>query len=484
MTNSIKSTTLVGMWWSFIENIAGSGITFIVTLILARILTPQEFGVIGIINIFIVIFNSIADSGFSNALIRKINVSNDDYNTVFILNIVLGVFLFFILFICAPYISYFFENNELVSLTRVMGLIVIINAFGIIQRTILTKRIDFRTQTKVSVIASIGSGIVGIGMAIMNFGVWSLVGQQIIRQVLSSSLLWIFNNWRPTLEFSITSFKELFGFGWKLLVSGLINNIWEQLYTIVIGKCYTTESLGQYTRARGFTDIVSINLTSVIQRVSFPVLSSIQDERERMKQAYKKIIKSSMFITFVLMLGLAAIAKSMVLVLVGDKWLPSVEYIQIICFSSMLYPLHAINLNMLQVQGRSDLFLYLEILKKIIAFGPLMLGVFIGIKWMLWGSVLSGLIAYYLNSYYSGKLLQYSIKEQIVDIMPSFLLSILMAVIVYSISFISISPFIILPLQLILGAIVIVVLGEVSSLQEYKEIKGIFLSILTKIKNG
>lgn len=484
MTSSLRSRTLVGMGWSFIDNIAGSGISFIVTLILARILSPEEFGLLGIITIFIVIFNSIVDSGFSSALVRKNNVSNEDYNTVFITNVVLSVFLFFLLFFCAPYIAAFFKNKELIPLTRTMAIIVIINALGIIQRTILTKKIDFKSQTKVSVTASLGSGVIGIGMAIKGFGVWSLVGQQITRQVLSSFLLWFFTNWRPSIRFSISSFKELFGFGWKLLVSGLINNIWEQFYTIVIGKFYSTDSLGQYTRAKGFTDIISLNLTAVVQRVTYPILSSIQDEKERMKQAYKKIIKSYMLVTFVLMLGLAAIAEPMVMVLIGAKWLPCVDFIQIVCFSAMLYPLHAINLNMLQVQGRSDLFLYLEIAKKIVAIGPLLLGVFIGIKWMLWGSVFTGIIAYYLNSYFSGKYLDYPITEQVKDIFPSFILALFMSAIVYIVSLIPISFYIILPLQLIVGALVVILIGEISKLTEYLEIKEILHTAINKIKNG
>lgn len=481
MSETLKNKTIKGVSWSFIDNIAGSGIMFLVGLILARILTPKEFGLIGIISIFIAVFNSIVDSGFSNALIRKNNSTHVDYNTVFIFNLILSGVLFLGLYFFAPFIGTFFKEPQLVPLTRAMSVIVLINAFALVQRTLLVKRVDFKTQTKISIIASITSGVVGIGMALIGFGVWSLVAQQITRQLLNTIFLWIFNKWIPKLEFSIKSFKELFGFGWKLLLSGLISTIWEQLYQVVIGKFYTKSDLGQFTRGKQFTDIFSSNLTGVVQRVSYPVLSTIQDDNERLKHAYKKVIKSSMFVTFILMLGLAAVAKSMVLVLIGEKWLPSVDFIQIISFSAMLYPLHAINLNMLQIKGRSDLFLILEIIKKTVAVGPILLGIFIGIKAMLWCSVFTGFIAYYLNSYYSGRDLKYGILEQIKDILPSFLIAIVMAAIVWAISLINISPFILLPIQIIVGFVIIFAIGEKTKMNEYVEIKEIIVSTINKI---
>ena len=455
---SLKSKTVKGIGWSFADNISGSGISFLVGLVLARLLTPNEYGLIGIITIFIAVFNSIVDSGFSNALIRKKNAGNIDYNTVFTFNLLLSIALF-----------------------RVMSIIIVINAFAIIQRTILVRKVDFKTQTKVSFIASMTSGVIGIGMAIGECGVWSLVGQQISRQLLNTLFLWVFNTWRPVLQFSIKSFRELFSFGWKLLVSSLIDTVWKEIYQVVIGKYYTTESLGQYTRAKQFCDIFSSNLTSVVQRVSYPVLSTIQGERERLKQAYKRVIKTTMLITFVCMLGLAAMAKSIILVLIGEQWLPAVVYLQIICFSAMFYPLHAINLNMLQVNGRSDLFLKLEVVKKVIAVGPLLLGIFVHVIWMLWGSVLVGFVSYYLNSYYSGRDLNYGIREQIKNIAPSFFIAGLMAIVVYALSFVPVSVFILLPVQLLVGTSVVVVVGEISKIEEYIEVKQIALSVIRKI---
>lgn len=478
---SLKNKTVKGASWSFIDSFAGQGITFLVGLVLARLLTPEEYGLIGLITIFIAVFNSIVDSGFSNALIRKNDAKDIDYNTVFISNLVVSVVLFGILFLCAPFISSFFNQPQLIPLLRVMGSIVIINAFAIIQRTIFVKNVDFKTQTKVSLISSITSGVVGIGMAVSGLGVWSLVGQQIARQFLNSAFLWFYSKWYPKLQFSFQSFKELFSFGWKLLVSGLIDTVWREIYQVVIGKCYTPTTLGQYTRAHQFASICSSNLTSVVQRVSFPVLSSVQDDKERLKNGYKRIIKVAMFVTFTLMLGLAAVAKPMVLALIGEQWLPCVPFLQIICLQMMLYPLHSLNLNMLQVQGRSDLFLKLEIIKKFIAVGPLLIGVFVDIYWMLGGSVVTGFISYYLNAYYSGPFLNYSIKEQVKDILPSFGVAVTMAVHVFAMSFIPMSPFILLPLQIVVGAVITIVICEATKLPEYFEIKEIVIPIINKV---
>lgn len=478
---SLKHKTVKGASWSFIDSIAGQGITFLVGLVLARLLTPEEYGLIGIITIFIAVFNSIVDSGFSNALIRKNDAKDIDYNTVFITNLVLSVVLFGTLYVSAPAISRFFSQPQLIPLLRVMGIIVIINAFAIIQRTILVKKVDFKTQTKVSLISSISSGVVGIGMALNGLGVWSLVGQQISRQFLNSAFLWFYSKWYPKLQFSIQSFKELFSFGWKLLASSLIDTVWREIYQVVIGKYYTPVALGHYTRAQQFASICSSNLNSVVQRVSFPVLSSVQDDKERLKNGYKRIIKVSMLITFTLMLGLTAVAKPLVLALIGEQWLPCVPFLQIICLQMMLYPLHSLNLNMLQVQGRSDLFLKLEIIKKIIAVGPILLGIFVDIYWMLGGSVVTGFIAYYLNAYYSGPFLNYSIKEQVKDILPSFGVALAMAIPVFVMSFIPMNSFILLPLQILAGVIITISICEMTKLPEYLEIKGIVMPVINKI---
>lgn len=474
----LKNKTIKGMGWSALENVTRMGVTFVVSIILARVLSPEQYGLIGILTIFIAIFNAIVDSGFTNALIRKQDTTDTDYSTVFYTNLVLSVALAAVLFFCAKPISVFFERPELVLLTQVMSSVVIINALSIVQRVRATKAIDFKTQTKITFISSIGSGVIGIAMAYMGYGVWALVSQQISNQLLTTFFFWFYNKWTPKLIFSWTSFKEMWAFGSKLLASGLIDTVWKEVYQVVIGKCYSPATLGLYTRAKQFADLCSSNLTSVVQRVSYPVLSSIQDDRVRLKGAYQRIIKTTMLPTFVLMLGIAACADSMIYVLIGEQWLECVSMLQIICIYGMLYPLHALNLNMLQVQGRSDLFLKLEIIKKIIGVGPLLLGVFVNIYWMLAGTLISSLISYYLNAYYSGPFLNYSIKEQVKDILPSFGVAVAMAVPVYSISFIPINPFILLPLQIVIGAVITIIICEATKLPEYMELKGIASSLL------
>lgn len=482
MQESLKEKTVKGAAWSFADNIANQGVTFLVGLVLARILTPEEFGIMGMITIFIAISNSIIDSGFSNALIRKNDAKEIDYNTVFIFNLVVSLLFYSLLYFTSPTISRFFKEPQLVAITRVMGLVLFANAFGIIHRTLLVKQVDFKIQTKVSVIASLGSAAVGIGMALSGFGVWSLVGQQLSRQGLNTLFLWVFNRWRPLLEFSKKSFKELFGFGSKLLLSGLIDTVYKNIYYIIIGRVYTAAHLGQYTRAEQFNTIFSSNLTSVVQRVSYPILSSIQDEPKRLKEAYQKVIKSTMLITFACMLGLAAVAKPMVLFLIGEKWLVSVEYLQIICFAGMLYPLHALNLNMLQVKGRSDLFLKLEIIKKCLAILPISLGIFFGIKYMLLGSVFNSFVSYYLNSRYSGNLIGYSTQEQVKDILPTFAISIVVASVMWGLSFLPLANVLILLIQCGVGMGLAWIIYEKSQLTEYIELKEIVLSFIKKIK--
>lgn len=478
---SLKSKTVKGLGWSAADNITKMGFTFIVSIVLARLLTPDEYGLIGILTIFISVFNAIVDSGFTNALIRKKNAVDIDYSTVFYTNLVMSIVMAVALFFCATPIAKFFGREELVALTQVMSCIVVINALSIVQKARTTKAIDFKTQTKVTFIASLASGGIGIAMAYMGYGVWSLVGQQISAQLLITIFFWVFNKWFPKLEFSWISFKEMWSFGWKLLVSSLIDTTWKEIYQVVVGKFYSPATLGLYTRAKQFSQMFSSNLTSIIQRVSYPVMSSIQDDKERLKSAYKRVIKTTMLPTFVLMFGMAAVAKPMILVLIGEKWLGCVPFLIIICIYGSLYPLHAINLNMLQVQGRSDLFLKLEIIKKFIAVGPILLGIFIDIYLMVGCSIITSCISYYLNAYYSGPYLNYSIKEQVKDIMPSFVIALIMAIPVGAMQFINFNPFILLPLQIIIAATIVISICEIKKLPEYLEIKGIAMPIINKV---
>lgn len=488
--DSIKDKTIKGVGWSAIDNVAGYAVTFVVGIILARLLSPEDYGLLGLIGIFTAICGCFINSGFSSALIRKKDATEDDYNTVFIFNLIMSIVLYVVLYLCAPLIADFFGRQELIALTRVSSLGMVISSLAIVQRTRLTKHIDFKTQTKITIAAAIVRGVVGITTAFIGWGVWALVAQELTANTVTTIMLWYYNQWVPRLLFSAQSFRELFGFGSKLFVSELLDRVWSEIYQVVIGKFYAPATLGLYTRATMFSGIFSRNITGVVQRVSFPVLSHIQDDLPRLKDGYRRIIRTTMFITFCCMLMLAAIAKPMILVLIGEKWIQSAYFLQIVCFGSMLYPLHAINLNMLSVLGRSDLFLKLEIIKKIIAIGPLMIGIFISIYWMLICSVFTGFIAYYLNAYYSGPFIKYNIWQQIKDILPSFVTALTAAFLSYIPALIfdagnwgiewSKAAFVILPIQLIIGVVTIFIICEKTNLSEYVEIKNIISTYLKK----
>lgn len=480
---SLKQRTVSGLIWSFVDQFANQGITFVAGIILARILSPREFGLIGMITVFIAVSESFINSGFSSALIRKKNCSDVDYSTVFYFNLTVGSLLYVLLYLAAPSIAQFFEEPELNSIVRVLGLLLIIDSLTIIQRTILTKRIDFKLQTRISVIASIISGIISVGMAIYGWGVWSLVAQRLIKQSINSALLWWWNRWIPLAVFCRRSFKELFSFGSKLLVSGLIDTLYRNVYYLIIGKFFSAQELGFYTRADDFKRIPSENLNTIINRVSYPVLSEIQDDRTRLKTNYQKLIRSTMFITFILMLGMAAVAKPLVLALIGEKWEPSIVYLQLLCVIGMMYPLQALNLNMLQVSGRSDLFLRLEVIKKLLAVPIILLGIFVGVKAMLVGMIVNTFVAYYLNSFWSGRFVDYSFKQQLADLYPSFLLALTMGVLVLYIgSLIAYSAFIVLLIQLLVGLVFILVFCEMTRFRDYVFVKELIIEKIFKGK--
>lgn len=446
----------------------------ILGIILARILTPREFGLIGMVTIFSAFAQSFIDCGFSQALIRKKSCSQADYSTVFYFNLGASILFYLILFFFAGPISRFYKEPQLQLIIRFVGLGLIINAFSIVQRTRLTQRIDFKLQTKITVIASIFSGITGILLAFNGYGVWSLVIKGLTGFILTSFLLWSWNKWKPDLVFSFSSFREMFRFGYRLLVSGLIDTAYRNIYLLVIGRYFSATELGFYSKASQFSSLPSNNITGIIHRVSYPILSELQDDIPRLKATYQKMIKSTMLITFMLMFGMVAVAKPMVVTLIGVKWLPSVIYLQLLCFVGMFYPVSAINLDMLNVLGRSDLFLKLEVIKKTIAIPIIVTGVFLGIKIMIAGMIIISIIAYYLNSYYSGKFIGYSLAEQIKDLLPAFLLSAFVNGIVFLAGLLISAPtVVILILQLISGAVLAIGLCELLKFKDYMYLRGI-----------
>ena len=353
----------------------------------------------------------------------------------------------------------------------------IIDSFSVIQRTILMKGINFKLQTKISVIASIGSGIIGVIMALNEFGVWSLVIKQVSNQALNSLLLWVWNRWRPLLVFSRESFLQLFSFSYQILIIRLLNLFYKNLFFVVIGKFFSAQELGFYTRATMFKNLPSENITVIINRVSYPVLARMQDDKIALKRNYKKIIKTSTFITFVLMIGMAAVAEPMVIVVIGEPWRPAIIYLQLLCFVGMMYPINHLNQNMLAVLGRTDLLLRLEIIKKLLAVPIILMGVFWGIKSMLVGMIVNVQVEYFLNSYWSGKFIGYSMNEQVKDVLPAFFLAIFMGGIVFFVSFVfTFGYFSLLIVQLLIGAVIVFSVSEIFRIEAYHFMKNLLIS--------
>ena len=471
MPNSLKQKTVKGILWSTLERFSVQGIQFVVMIIMARILTPNDYGLVGMLTVFIAVSQSLIDSGFSQALIRKQNRSEADNSTVFYFNIAVGLILYGILYITAPLIADFYHEPQLIEITRVIGLTIIFNSFVVVQRTLLTVNIDFKTQAKAAFTATFISGILGIWMAISGYGVWSLVTQQLVNIGINTLLLWVFSHWRPRWIYSWNSFHELFGFGSKLLVSGLIDTLYRNIYLIVIGRVFTASDLGYYTRAHHFADFPSSNISGIIQRVTYPILCSIQNENDRLANVYRRFIRLSAFIIFPLMMGLAAVAEPLVLVLLKEQWLFAATLISIICFQMMWYPIHAINLNLLQVKGRSDLFLKLEIYKKIIGIITLCITIPMGLIAMCAGGFFTSMIALVINTYYTGKLIGVGYFRQMQDLFPTFILSISMgAIVYYAINSLSLSPIAQLGIGICIGIIYYISMAFSFKFTEVKEL--------------
>jgi len=484
MPKTLKQKTISGLLWSFIDDIAKVGITFVSSIILARLLTPREYGLIGMTTIFIAISQSFIDSGFKQALIRKKDCTQADYSTVFYFNLLISAIFYLVLFVFANYIGQFFEEPQLGGILRVLGIGLVINALTLVQQTQLNKNINFKLQTRISVVSSLVSGAISISMAFMGYGVWSLVAKTLSGAFVSSLLLWWWRDWKPSLIFSWDSFREMFAFGSRLLMSGLLHTLYKNIYNLVIGKYFSAAELGFYTQAQTFQKLPSQHLSGVIQRVSYPVLATLQDDIPRLRAAYRKVIQNTMLITFVLMLGMAAVAEPLLITFVGEQWRPSIVYLQLLCFVGMLYPLHAINLNMLQVQGRSDLFLRLEVLKKVLAVPVIVIGVLFGIKVMIVGMFVNTLIGYYLNAYWSGEFIGYSMAQQIKDILPSFALAASMALAVYLFGhLLGASNMFKLILQVGFGAMLTIVVAELLRVDNYLYMKRIVFQKALKTFN-
>jgi len=431
MPESLKDKTLKGFIWSALQKLSVEGVQFVVMLIIANLLGPRAFGLVGMLAIFIAVSQSLINSGFSQALVRKQNRTETDNCTVFYFNIVVSAFMYLVLFVIAPWVADFYHEPELKPLLRVIGLVVIINSFSIVQRTIYTAAIDFKTLAKVSFITALVSGAVGVCLAYSGYGVWTLVWQQLTRAFVAMLLLWWYSTWRPRLIYSWKSFRELFAFGSNLLFSGLLNTLYGNIYQITIGKLYSAESLGFFTQAKTICNLPSSNINDIVGNVTYPVLSKIQDEDERLAMNYRKLLRVSAFVVFPLMCGLAAVADPLVDIFLADEWRYAAVLMVPISLNMMWYPIHAINLNLLKVKGRSDLFLRLEIIKKILGVLVLVGTSPFGVLVMCYGSVFNGIVALFINTYYTGKLINVGFVRQMRDISAVLVTSLAMFALVY-----------------------------------------------------
>lgn len=419
--------------WSSIDRFTTQGISFVFGMLIARMLLPSDYGVVAMLGIFMAVSSCFIDSGFGTALIRKNNRTETDYCTVFYFNIVVAFLFYGLLWLASPYIAAFYELPLLESATKVVGLNLIIGALSGIQSAQLSIAIDFKSRAQISVITTIFTGVVGLWLAYKGYGVWALVFQGLSSNILRTILLWAIVRWVPKLRFSWHSFRELFSFGSKMLASGLLDTVYNNIYTIVIGKFFSANSLGVYSRADGLAQFPSSNITGVLQSVTFPVLSTIQDDEARLADAYKRFLRLSAFVVFPLMVGLAAVADPFIRIVLTDKWEGAIYFLQILCFSLMWYPIHAINLNLLMVRGRSDYFLKLEVIKKILGVATLCVTIPMGLVAMCYGRIFTSVICLGMNTYYTNKLIGYGFGPQMKELSHILVHSLVMCGIVFAI---------------------------------------------------
>jgi O-antigen/teichoic acid export membrane protein len=477
MSRSLKSKTVHGIFWSLLERIGQQGIQVVISIILARLLLPAQFGLIGMLAIFMAIAQAFLNSGFGQALIQKKDATHIDTCSIFYFNIVVGIFAAGLLCLAAPWIAAFYDEPALTALTRFLSLNLVINSFALIQSTLLIKKIDFKTQLKVSIAATIGSGIIGVTLAYRGYGVWSLAIQLVTNTLFRTVLLWFFNKWRPSLVFSFVALKSMFAYGSKLLFSGLLDTVFRNIHLIVIGKLFTAADLGFYSRAQSCTRLTSENLTSSVNRVIFPAFSKVQDDNSRLKRGVRKVLTTLAFLNFPMMTGLLVTAKPLVLVLLTEKWLPCVPYLRLFCAVGMLFPICALNLNVLKALGRSDLFLKIVLLSEILIAISIVVTYRWGIQALIYGQIAVSIFVYYFQSSYLGKLINYPFKEQVFDFAPYLAISIVMGAVIYSLQFIEFSNNLsLLVCQICVGIVVYILLCFYCQLDAFREVWGLLLS--------
>lgn len=428
---SIKHKTLLGIFWTFTNVFFVKGLSFVAMLFLARWLGPEEFGLIGMISVFIGIGTSLVDSGLSSSIIRTKNANDSDFSTVFYMNIGASILVYFFLFLLAPYIADFYQQGPLINIIRVYCLSFIISAFSAIQLAILTRSMQFKHLTILNIPSTIIGVVVGLFMGYYNYGVWSIVAFYLTKQLILTFLLWITSTWKPSLNFSIERLKYHYKFGYKLMLSGFLDQIFTNSYNILIGRFFPVQMLGYFERAKHLNDYPASTFTGIIGKVTYPMLAALQDDSAKITTTYKRMLKATFFTIAPLMLGAAAIAKPLFEIILGIEWIPAVPFFQILSIASMLYPIHSFNINILKVYGRSDLFLKIEIIKKIITIISICIGFQFGIIGLVWSSVFTSFIALIINTHYTSQFINYKAKEQLLDMLPILGLAIIAFALMY-----------------------------------------------------
>jgi len=462
-----KQKIFSNLIWRFAERCGAQLVQFVVSIVLARILAPEAYGTIALITVFTTILQVFVDSGLGNALIQKKDADDLDFSTVFYTNIIFCLVLYGIVFLCAPAVAKFYNDNSLIALTRVLSLTIVISGIKNVQQAYVSKKMIFKKFFFATLAGTIGAAVIGIVMALKGFGVWALVAQQIFNLTVDTLILWLTVSWRPKRMFSFKRLKGLFSYGWKLLVSGIIDTTYNNIRQLVIGKVYTPSDLAFYNKGKQFPELVINNINTSIDSVLLPTMSKEQDNREQIKNMTRKSIKISVFIIAPIMIWLAVTAVNIVEILLTDKWITCVPFLQIFCIIYIFYPINTANLNAIKAVGRSDLFLKLEIIKKVIGIILLLITMKISVMAMAYSLLLGSLLNQIVNSYPNKKLLNYSYLNQLKDIMPSILLAIAMGIIVYIFNFLNVHIVLKLIIQVLVGIVVYIVGAKIIKIDSF-----------------
>ena len=483
MRSNSKNTVLSNFIWRFAERCGAQLVTFIVSIVLARILMPEDYGTVALVTVFTTIMQVFVDSGLSTALIQKKDADDLDFSSVFYFNFGLCIILYLIMFFAAPYIASFYDMPELVSIVRFISLTIVISGVKGVQQSYVSRNMLFKRFFYATLGGTVFSAFLGIAMAYAGFGVWAIVAQQLSNTAIDTLILWITVKWRPKLMFSWDRLKGLLGFGWKLLCSALLDTIYNNLRSLIIGKVYSTTDLAYYNKGDRFPNIIVTNVNSSIDSVLLPVMSNEQDDAVRVKEMTRRAIKTSTFIMAPLLMGLAATADSLVYILLTAKWLPCVFYLRIFCVTYVFYPIHTANLNAINALGRSDMFLKLEIIKKVVGLALLALTVGISVKAMAYSLLLSSLLSQIINSWPNRKLLNYGYLEQMKDIFSSILLSVAMGVCVYLVGTFMPPTILTLVIQIVTGVVLYFAGAMLLQLEPFEYLLEILLQYIKRSKD-